>query len=314
MDSGYTSLLMERAKEWKKRSRRCLLLSIVIHALAAFLASMLITLPQYEPELRQVPMLVELRPQLPSIIPVRRPTVSLELPDDKPESKVEEPPPENQPPKKPKPISEPLPIDELKPRDELLAKKPEAAPAISPDDLDSKPKKGDIPAKPAPAVNYTSIEPGDMDGWGNKPSSGAEPITISELRGNERSSATGAGNPVTEIQNPQSHKPEFFKDLTMPVFLNRNEVHPKHPQISGITKATVILDLWVELNGKPGDIRLFKIETEPPRPYSEVKAFVKAAIEAAKQFRFKPARKGNEKMRVLVRIPIAFDLERGDTQ
>jgi TonB family protein len=137
--------------------------------------------------------------------------------------------------------------------------------------------------------------------------SGAHFATISKLRGNERSSATETGNPEVQILNPELHKPWIVKDLTMPVFLNRNEVHPKHPQIPGIRKATVILELWVELNGKPEDIRLFRIETEPPRPYSEVEAFVKAAVEAAKQFRFEPARKGNDKIRALVRIPIAFD-------
>jgi hypothetical protein len=137
------------------------------------------------------------------------------------------------------------------------------------------------------------------------------PFDTSGLRENEQSSVAEPDSPRVEIREFRLREPRIVKDLTMPVFLNRSLVHPKHPQIPGIAKATVILELWIELNGKPGDIRLLKIETEPPRPYDEVDAFAEASIEAARQFRFEPAREGDDKTRALVHVPIAFDLKRG---
>ena len=78
---------------------------------------------------------------------------------------------------------------------------------------------------------------------------------------------------------------------------------PEYPLIARRRgfQGTVVLEVLVDRNGRVGDLRIFKS--------SGYKVLDSAAEESVREWIFKPAIKGNEKVEMWVRIPVCFQLK-----
>ncbi len=91
--------------------------------------------------------------------------------------------------------------------------------------------------------------------------------------------------------------------IDIPAYLKNNP--PKYPRLARKLgyEGTVILNVTVLSNGKPK-----KLEVEKSSGYEILD---KAAIEAVKKWKFKPATRGGIPINSEVKIPIKFDLKQG---
>ena len=68
----------------------------------------------------------------------------------------------------------------------------------------------------------------------------------------------------------------------------------------------MIAEMWVGTDGRPSDIKKHKVEIEPLVNEEKQDAFIKAALETARGYRFKPALEAGQPVRKRIRISIVF--------
>ena len=78
---------------------------------------------------------------------------------------------------------------------------------------------------------------------------------------------------------------------------------PEYPLIARRRgfQGTVVLEVMVDRNGRVGDLKVFKS--------SGYKVLDRAASASVREWMFKPAIKGNEKIEMWVRVPVCFQLK-----
>ena len=78
---------------------------------------------------------------------------------------------------------------------------------------------------------------------------------------------------------------------------------PEYPLIARRRgfKGTVVLEVLVNRNGRVGDLRVFNS--------SGYKVLDRAAVESVREWIFRPAIKGNENIKMWVRVPVCFQLK-----
>ncbi|MCB2091129.1 MAG: energy transducer TonB [Alphaproteobacteria bacterium] len=83
-----------------------------------------------------------------------------------------------------------------------------------------------------------------------------------------------------------------------------NNPPPSYPRLARLRRqqGTVLLNVEVEANGRPGDIQVIKS--------SGYQLLDQAAINIVRKWRFLPAKRGNEPVKANVEIPITFQIKR----
>lgn len=94
---------------------------------------------------------------------------------------------------------------------------------------------------------------------------------------------------------------EKIKNRTSPELLN--PIPPSFPPIGGVERCTVIVEMWVETDGRPSGITCYR---EPEVDEEKKQAFIQEALKVAKQYLFKPALSDGKPIRTQIRIPIRF--------
>lgn len=188
---------------------------------------------------------------------------------------------------------------------------------------DFRSKSGDAEAKNRQTTNATlqvlAFQKEGRNSSAQKPNTTGAPLDVSDLQAKRKSktSPQAAVKPVVAFQPLRVKKggQKRFKvtptttDLnsqTLPKLLTQ-KISPEFPPVEDIDINTceVVLWLWVEKDGKPGEIRVHKVT--PKMDEKKARAFRLAAIEAVKEARFAPARRGENPERVLVQISVWFD-------
>lgn len=104
-------------------------------------------------------------------------------------------------------------------------------------------------------------------------------------------------------------------EVSPPVLVH--SVKPRFPKEARnlSLKANVLINLYVERNGKPGNVHSVRTtyvdssgRTITPYPVSITNALEESAIEAVKQYRFKPAMKGTQPVPVELNIQVPFSI------
>jgi hypothetical protein len=310
---------LEQKQKGQKRARRCIVLSLALHVVAVVFAWFM--LRQESPVIEPKPVIVELvyKQQIPPPTPRIPPKPTKPLPKPQPALKHPEhrlPRKEEvtEIPQKPKAAAEPLiykPLQAGEQKEEQnIAGRPSKEINFRHLRSEQASEGQNILPVSADAISYGNLRANntstDSNIAGQKTL--ADPLPIHRLHSGEISKAPA---PSVNIGEPQIKQDLIDKPKTSPKLLNKEKVHPSHPQIPGITKAIVTLQLWVETNGEPGEeIRVIETQIEPKKDEAAILLFNKAAIEAAKQFRFLPALEGDKQVRVPVSIRITFNLER----
>jgi outer membrane biosynthesis protein TonB len=311
--------LLEQQQKGKKRARRCIVLSLALHVVAVVFAWFM--LRQESPVIEPKPMIVELvyKPQSPPPTPRIPPKPTEPLPQPKPTPKPPEPRLQleeevTEMPKKPKAAAEPLIYKPLQAGEQ---KEEQNIAGRRSNEIDIRHLRSEQTSEGqnllpvgADAISYGNLQANNTSTGSNIAGQKtiADPLRLNHLNSGEVSKAPV---PIVNIGEPLIKPDLIDKPKTRPKLLNKEKVHPFHPQIPGITKAVVTLQLWVETNGEPGEeIQVLETQIEPKKDEAAIRLFNESALEAAKQFRFLPAFEGDKKVRVPVSIRITFNLER----
>jgi TonB family protein len=131
--------------------------------------------------------------------------------------------------------------------------------------------------------------------------SGKEPVnpavTFNPLRGKSRRQKT------FEVKTTSAGAD--LKLQTLPKLQKPPEI--SFPPVDDIQKCTVVLRLWIETDGTPSDIRVYQMTPAMDKDKENQRLFHDAAIKAAKESRFEPARRDGKPVRLRIQIPIEFD-------
>lgn len=105
--------------------------------------------------------------------------------------------------------------------------------------------------------------------------------------------------PEERIQETSLPAPHVLPEIK-PAYLNNPA--PQYPRLARRRgyQGTVILDVLVDRKGKVDDLRLFKS--------SGYSSLDRTAIASVREWSFEPGRKGDEKVKMWVRVPISFRL------
>lgn len=94
-----------------------------------------------------------------------------------------------------------------------------------------------------------------------------------------------------------------FNSVKKAIPIYDNNPSPEYPLIARRRgfQGTVVLEVMVDRNGRVGDLKVFKS--------SGYKVLDRAALASVREWMFKPAIKGNEKIEMWVRVPVCFQLK-----
>jgi hypothetical protein len=129
-----------------------------------------------------------------------------------------------------------------------------------------------------------------------------EPVEFRPLR----PGIGGRRDETQPIEMAPTTSKEDLKLQRLPELLT--PITPKFPPVQGVQACTVVLWLWVETNGAPGEISVHKVK--PSLGKTKEGAFRQAAIEAVKGAQFTPAHLDGQPVRLLLEMPIWFDRSR----
>jgi len=299
---GYSKSIQQVIAE-RKRERKfacqLLMLSTIVH-LVVLLILIPVKLSWENIKIREKPMVVTITKPLESIEPIKRAA-----------------PPEPHIRPRPKEVAK---KELIQPASKIDAReKPQRTELIKPDELNLV----ELTKSPKSLPDTDLIDPQFFINAGNNKSPGpvADAMPIPEFETGQ--GASGKSSSITtaialispsEFSTTEISKPgrqtkgsgnSFTADeCTVPVLLNKENVRIQSPEPGGPFRE-VIIELWVNEEGKPEDVSAWY----PKPPYNEVtKRYVDAAVEAGKKYLFRPAMKNNLPVRVLIRIPIQFNI------
>jgi len=307
------STLMKEARETRRTEREVLLISLILHMIAFFGFAL------YQVRIdREVKESISVFP-VPPVPPVR---IDKPLPEPEPE--------DSEGATQLQTLPEPE-VDEVKRETEVIPD------PIQPPDRHTT-AESNVP-EPVPPIepdrrhkNYTNWEDSLTDfapppivrnhnrnfasGMGTSGLTGTiSPIPIPRHRIATESSNTRIGGLLGGLYSPAITQPEgWIEDSSLSELLNREDIQPRSPEIYEFQRVIVFLRILVSPDGKPEDIKVSEIRTEPECPADQSErvetAYREAAMEAARQFEFKPTRIGKEGVRREVKVAITFDCKR----
>lgn len=159
------------------------------------------------------------------------------------------------------------------------------------------------------AIPVTHLLPKYDSVLGGKSPGGVDvaPIPVDGLTDNAKASTNTGGSGIP------NHNDIWADNLVAPELLNKDKVNLEDPKIAGVKKVFVTLKFLVDTGGNPRDPKLSLIELEPSSFCDDrlKNAYVEAAIGAVNQFKFNPARKGNESIPMFMKVTVIFGAKKG---
>ena len=311
---------LEQTQKGKARARRCLRFSLIAHLVAGVVVWFI---PLHQERTEPTPMVVEFVEVSPIRPPPPRQPIAPKPPEKsepraaeppRAEKKVEPPPAPSPPENAPKPKATPLPYHPLQadaPKEQNQAGRTSGVidfRHLTPEQASGEQNLLKTGAE-VMSYNPLSTRQGSTASGVAETKKGADPMSVRHLHAGEGSTeSVHRGKPSVTIEAPQLQDSDVrITPRTSPRLIHR--VLPEYPHIPGITRAIVTLQLVVELNGEPREIRVVSTQTEPRQDEAAVPRFESAAIAAAQQCRFQPAFEGDDPVRVTVSIRMTFNLE-----
>lgn len=174
------------------------------------------------------------------------------------------------------------------------------------------------------ALDLQALEANKKTPKGRKPQSPNAAVGVSDFGDANRSKKPQSrlAKPTVELEalgEQKKVRPPFLvvptasdtdlKPQQLPKLLRK--ITPKFPAAEGVKRCQVVLHLWVETDGTPGELRVHKVNTDPVSVDETTKqTFIQAAIDATKAARFQPARRDGKLVRLLIEVPIWFEMSK----